>query len=739
MARYSQSSKYNLTFESVSKKQKFKGSNPELEKAIVALFKANPTSLLNYKQVTARLEYQGDRNDIIQALETLTKTEKLGELERGKYHHVHQLSQVEGKMDITARGAGFLVTGEEGVDDIFIAPGDLNGAFHGDTVLVSLYAKHKKKRLEGQVIEILKRAKSLFVGTLQRNRDVAFVLPDDKHMYTDIFIPKEHLQGAADGQKVLVEITDWPSDAKNPFGKISQILGEPGEHNTEMHAIVAEFGFPLAFPQAVLDQAEEIPVTIDPEEIAIRRDMRGTTTFTIDPADAKDFDDAISFKTLTKGRYEIGVHIADVSHYVRPGTLLDDDAYERATSVYLVDRTIPMLPEKLSNGVCSLRPHEDKLTFSAIFELDGAGTVHNQWFGKTVIYSDRRFSYEEAQEIIENGKGEYSEELLTLNAIAKNLKEARFRKGAISFETEEVKFRLDEEGRPVELYKKVRKDAHKLVEEYMLLANKKVAEFATPKKQSDAAPVDTKSDKPFVYRVHDSPNGEKLAEFSLFIKRFGYSIKFGDEDQIAGSFNKLLLEVEGKPEQNILQSMAIRTMAKAFYTTKALGHYGLAFDHYSHFTSPIRRYPDLMAHRLLEIYLNKQKLPKDMDRATLEKQCKHSSEMESKAAEAERASVKYKQAEYLKPYVGRAFDGIISGVTDWGIFVELTENKCEGMIRLNALYDDFYEYDEKQRAVLGKRSKKRFMIGDQIRVTVKKTDPIKRTIDFNIVASPKRF
>jgi len=721
----------------VSKKQKYTGTNPEIEKAVLALFKSNPASFFNYKQVAARIQYEGDRNDVIAALTVLCKAEKLEELDRGKYHLIHHATQIEGKMDITARGAGFLVTEQEGEDDVFISPSDLNGAFHGDRVLVELFARRKSKRQEGRVVEIVQRAKSLFVGTVQRNRDVAFVLPDDKHMYTDIFIPKEHLNGARDGEKVLVEITDWPSDAKNPFGKITQVLGEPGDHNTEMHAIVAEFGFPLSFPQAVLDQAEEIPVKIEADEIAKRRDMRGTTTFTIDPADAKDFDDAISFKVLSKGRYEIGVHIADVSHYVRPGTLLDDDAYERATSVYLVDRTIPMLPEKLSNGVCSLRPHEEKLTFSAIFELDSAGTVHDQWFGKTVIYSDRRFSYEEAQEIIENEKGEYSEELLTLNAIAKNLKEARAKKGAISFETEEVKFRLDEEGRPIELYKKERKDAHKLVEEYMLLANKKVAEFATPKKGGDAA--ESKSDKPFVYRVHDSPNTEKLAEFSLFIKRFGYQVKFGEEDEIAGSFNKLLHDVEGKPEQNILQSMAIRTMAKALYTTKKSGHYGLAFEHYSHFTSPIRRYPDLMAHRLLEIYLNKQKLPKGMDRDSLEKQCKHSSEMESKAAEAERASVKYKQAEYLKQYVGRAFDGIISGVTDWGIFVELSENKCEGMIRLNALYDDFYEYDEKQRAVIGKRSKKRFMIGDPIRVTVKKTDPIKRTIDFNIVAGAKRF
>lgn len=727
------------TFEIVSKKKKFQGTNPELEKEILALFKSNQTALFNYKQIASRLNYQGDRNDIIAGLSSLAKAEKIAEIERGKYHYIHQMSHVEGRMDITARGSGFLVTDEEGEEDIYIAPGDLNGAFHGDKVMVQLYARRKNKRLEGEVIEILKRARTQFVGLLERQKDFAFVIPDDRRMYTDIFIPNENLNGARDGEKVVVEVTDWPEKAKNPFGKVTLVLGEPGEHNAEMHAIVAEFGFPLSFPDNVIAEAEAIPTEISKEEIKKRKDMRGILTFTIDPADAKDFDDAISFQKLKNGRYEVGVHIADVSHYVRPGTALDDDAYERATSVYLVDRTIPMLPEKLSNGVCSLRPEEEKLTFSAIFELDDQGKVHKEWFGKTVIYSDRRFAYEEAQEIIESGKGEYAEELGILNSIAKNLKEARFKNGAISFETEEVKFRLDEEGRPVELYKKVRKDAHKLIEEYMLLANKKVAEYATPKKSGDGAPKDAKSDKPFVYRVHDAPNDDKLLEFSQFIKRFGYQVKFGSEDQIAAGFNKLLTEVEGKPEQNILQSMAIRTMAKAFYTTKKSGHYGLAFDHYSHFTSPIRRYPDLMAHRLLEIYLNNQKLPKGMDRTSLEKQCKHSSEMESKAAEAERASVKYKQAEYLRQFVGRVFDGIISGVTDWGIYVELMENKCEGMISLKTLYDDFYEFDEKQKAVIGKRYKKRFMIGDPIQVIVKKSDPIKRTIDFNIVANAKRF
>lgn len=699
----------------------------DLEQEILAVFRGAPSATMNYKQVAAKLSSESERDEVRQLLDDLVKREKLVEAERGKYHFKPLVSEMEGIIDLTVRGAGYLIT-EEGEDDVYIAPDDLNGAFHGDTVIVSLFARRKGKRLQGEVRGIVKRAKTLFVGLLERNRNVAFVMPDDKRMYTDIFIPQEHLGKGRHGEKVLVEITDWPAKAKNPFGKVVQVLGEPGEHNTEMHAIVAEFGFPLAFPERVLHEAEQIPVTISKEEIAKRRDMRKVLTFTIDPADAKDFDDAISFEKLRDGLYEIGVHIADVSHYVRPGTLLDDDAFERATSVYLVDRTIPMLPEKLSNGVCSLRPKEEKLCFSAIFHIDKDAVVKKEWFGKTVIFSDRRFSYEEAQEILENKKGEYAEELTLLNEMAKKLKEARFAKGAISFETEEVKFRLDEEGRPVELFKKIRKDAHKLIEEFMLLANKKVAEFAHKK-----------ADRPFVYRVHDAPNEDKLTEFSQFIKRFGYQIKIGSEQQVANSMNSLLAQVEGKPEQNILQSMAIRTMAKAFYTIKKSGHYGLAFEHYSHFTSPIRRYPDLMAHRLLEIYLGDGHIPKGMTPAFLEKQCKHSSEMESKAAEAERASVKYKQAEYLQAFVGRVFEGIISGVTEWGIYVELIENKCEGMIRVNTMYDDFYEFDEKQRAVVGKKHKKRFMIGDQVKIQVKKTDPIKRTIDFIFVASKKSY
>ncbi len=725
----------------MTKKTKKQESHPDLRSAVLDVFRASPYSLFNYKQVASRLNFDGNREEVRYAMDALVKQDKIQEVERGKYHYVQNLSQVEGYLEITTRGAGFVVTGEEGEEDIYIAPADLNGAFHGDKVLVQLYARKKKKRLEGEIFNILHRAKTNYVGILQRSRNVAFVVPDDKRMYTDIFIPQENLEGALDGQKVLVEITDWPDSAKNPFGKVLQVLGEPGENDAEMHAIVAEFGFPLSYPPAVQAEAESIPVKIPKEEIQKRKDLRKLLTFTIDPADAKDFDDAISFKVLKNGHYEVGVHIADVSHYVRPGTALDADAYERATSVYLVDRTIAMLPEKLSNGVCSLRPQEEKLCFSALFELDEEAQVCNEWFGKTVIYSDRRFTYEEAQEVIESGQGELANELRILNALAKKMKEARFAQGAISFETEEVKFLLDEQGRPIELYKKVRKDAHKLIEEFMLLANRKVAEYAGKmngnQEPQGSRKQNKKQDRPFVYRVHDAPNEDKLIEFSAFIKRFGYRIKTGSEKQIAESFNKLLEEVEGKPEQNILQSMAIRTMSKAFYTIKNNGHYGLAFEHYSHFTSPIRRYPDLITHRLLEWYLEGQKVPKGYDSSTVEQMCKHCSEMESKAADAERASVKYKQAEYLKQFIGRVFEGIISGVTEWGIYVELIENKCEGMVRLNTIFDDFYEFDEKQRAVIGKRYKKRFMIGDQVKVQVKRSDPLKRTIDLALVIGKK--
>jgi ribonuclease R len=699
-------------------------SKKELKPLIYNVFKENPTKLMNYKQVSARLGIEKTNKNVIQLLEELKKEGKIGEINRGKYHYENPTNIIEGIIDITQRGSAYLVP-DEGEEDIFIANSDLHHALNGDRVEVTLYGKRKKKKPEGYVTEILTRAKTDFVGTLERSKSFSFVIPDDKRMYADIFIANEHLKKARDGQKVIATITDWPDDAKNPFGKIKTVLGDPGENDTEMHAIVAEFGFELEFPLPVEQEANRISTTISNKELKKRTDFRDTLTFTIDPVDAKDFDDAISFKKLENGHYEIGVHIADVSHYVRPDTRLEEEAYNRATSVYLVDRTIPMLPEKLSNGVCSLRPNEDKLTFSAVFEVNEAGHVLNQWMGKTVIHSQRRFTYEEAQERIEIGEGDLANELITLNNIAKKLKEARFKQGALSFETEEVKFNLDENGKPLGVYTKVRKDAHKLVEEYMLLANRKVAEFAykyRAKKQKEA--------NVFVYRVHDAPEETKLKEFTSFAKRFGYHLKMDSQKAITKSFNDLALATEGKPEQNLLQSMAIRTMSKALYTTQRTGHYGLAFNFYAHFTSPIRRYPDLMVHRLLEKYLNNET---EKPSPEWETRSKHSSQMEQKATDAERASIKYKQAEYLKESIGRVFNGLISGVTEWGIYVEIIENKCEGMIRLNTLFDDYYEYVEKEKAVVGKRSRRKYRIGDPVKVKVKAADPLKRQIDFLMV------
>lgn len=699
-------------------------SKKELKPLILKVFKENPNKLLNFRQISAKLGIEKVNKNVIQLLEDLKREGKLGETDPGRYHYENQMNNVEGTIEITQRGSAYVVP-DEGDKDIFIASSDINHALHGDKVAVTVYASRKNKKPEGFVLEVLERAKIDYVGTLQRNKNFSFLVPDDKRMYADIFVANENLNGAKDGQKVIVSLTDWPENAKNPFGKVKTVLGEPGENDTEMHAIVAEFGFPLEFPAEVEKEAQKIPTTVSKNEIKKRVDFRETLTFTIDPEDAKDFDDALSFKKLENGNYEIGVHIADVSHYVRVGTKLDENAFERATSVYLVDRTIPMLPEVLSNGVCSLRPNEDKLTFSAVFEMNDKAEILNQWIGKTVIHSQRRFAYEDAQERIETGEGDLAEELIILNNIAKKLKETRFKNGALSFETEEVKFKLDEKGKPLGVYTKVRKDAHKLIEEYMLLANRKVAEFGykyRAKKQKEA--------NVFVYRVHDNPDENKLKDFSAFARRFGYSLKLDSAKAITKSFNDLAIATEGKPEQGILQSMAIRTMAKAVYTTQKTGHYGLAFDFYTHFTSPIRRYPDLMVHRLLEKYLESET---EKPSPEWEKRCKHSSLMEQKAADAERASIKYKQAEFLENSVGQDFKGLITGVTEWGIYVEIVENKCEGMIRLNTMFDDYYEFNEKEQAVMGKRTKRKYRLGDPVIVKVKKADPLKRQIDFTMV------
>ena len=660
------------------------------------------------------------------------------EVEYGKFKLKPKHAYMEGIIDITAGGAAYILS-ESNEDDIYIAPRNVKNALNGDRVMIYLYARHKNKRLEGEVVEIIKRAKTEFAGTVQLSGKYAFVVPDSPKMLVDIFIPQNLINNARHGQKVIAEISDWPKGTKNPIGKITKLLGWPGENDVEMNSILSEYGFPLDFPKRVEVESEAIPELIPSGEIGKRRDLRTTPTFTIDPADAKDFDDALSIKKLPGGNWEIGVHIADVSHYVRPATQLDKEAYFRATSVYLVDRVIPMLPEKLSNGVCSLRPHEDKLCFSAIFNINDQAKVIASWFGKTVIHSDYRFSYEQAQEIIETGQGPMSSEMQTLNNLAKLLRQERFRKGAIAFEKVEVRFKLDENGKPLGVYLKESKDSNKLIEEFMLLANRSVAEYVgkkqkivsegRKKKQADAETIRVET-RPFVYRVHDAPVSDRLETFAAFASKWGYKIKIGNDKEIAQSMNGLMKELHGRKEQNVLEQLAVRTMSKAIYTTDNVGHYGLAFDYYTHFTSPIRRYPDILVHRLLEFYLDGKS---GVDADLLEEQCKHSTQMEIKASEAERASIKYKQVEFLQDKIGEIFDGLISGVTEWGLYVEIIENKCEGMIRLRDLDDDFYEFDDNNYCVIGARTKKKYTIGDSVRVQVVRCDLLRKQIDFRMV------
>lgn len=697
-----------------------------LTQMISDIFEKNKNVALNHKQVAAKLNLK-DTDSTQTILEILIEQTEKGIFirpERGKFRLKDLKTFIIGKVDMTADGSAFIVPDDEFEKDIFVAPRKLRNALHGDKVKVYVFAKKANGRKnEGEIVEIITRAKTDFIGVAKISERFAFIIPDDRKMLHDIFVPLGDLNGAKNGQKVQVSITDWPEGAKNPIGKIINVLGTQGENNTEMNAILAQYGFPLSFPAAVEKEANEIPETVSEDEIKGRKDFRDTITFTIDPADAKDFDDAISFKKLANGNYEIGVHIADVSHYVKPKTELDKEAYERATSVYLVDRVIPMLPERLSNGVCSLRPHEDKLCFAAVFELDEHANILSQWFGKTAIHSNRRFSYEEAQEVIETKQGDFAEEILKLNELAHILRDKKFKDGAISFESTEVKFKLDEHGKPTGVYVKERKDAHKLIEDYMLLANRKVAEFIAKKGKG-------KQKYTFVYRSHDSPNLENLNNFATFASRFGYKINMKTDKEIAKSLNYLMADVEGKKEQNILTQLAIRSMAKAIYTTKKTNHYGLAFDYYTHFTSPIRRYPDVMVHRLLALYLDGGKSANEEEYETASS---HSSAMEKRAADAERASIKYKQAEYLEDNVGNIFTGIISGVTEWGMYVEIIENKCEGMIRLRDISDDFYVLDEKNYCIVGQRKHKKYQLGDEVRVKVKKVDLSKRQIDFALI------
>lgn len=701
------------------------GYKQVLTQLVLDVMEQHHNQPLNFKQIAAKLNIQDDaaKAVILEILRDESKKSVLKEISKGKFQLIELKTFVEGKVDMTTDGSAFIITDDEDEKDIFVAPRKLRQALHGDRVKVYVYEKSKGKRKEGEVIEILQRHKMEFTGIVKMNERFAFFVPDDRKMLHDIFIPLNELNGAKNAMKAIAEITDWPPDAKNPAGRIKHVLGKQGENDTEMNAILADYGFPLEFPDAVEKEAESIPQEILPDEISKRRDFRSITTFTIDPYDAKDFDDAISFQKLNNGNVEVGVHIADVSHFVKPGSALDKEAEERGTSVYLVDRVIPMLPEVLSNGLCSLRPNEDKLCFSAVFELDNQANVVNEWFGRTVIHSDHRFAYEEAQDVLDAKEGPYAEELLKLNELAYILRERKFKHGAINFETTEVKFKLDEKGKPVGVYVKERKDAHKLIEDYMLLANRKVAEFIAKKGKG-------KNKYTFVYRSHDSPNLETLGTFSQFAGRFGYKINMKSDKEIAKSLNTLMTDVEGKKEQNVLTQLAIRSMAKAIYTTKKASHYGLAFDFYTHFTSPIRRYPDVMAHRLLQHYLDG---GKSVDAEYYEKLCVHASQMEKKASDAERASTKYKQAEYLKDNIGSTYNGIISGVTEWGMYVEIVENKCEGMIRLRDISDDFYTLDEKNYAIKGQRKKKVYQLGDDVRIKVKNVDLAKKQIDFTLV------
>lgn len=691
------------------------------------IFEANNNQPLNYKQIAAKLSIKNpEAKEVIR--EVLLDQSKAGlykETERGKFQLKELKNILTGTIALTNDGSAFVLPDDEFEDDIYIAPRKLRNALNGDKVRVYVYAKKSKgKKKEGEVVEITKRAKMEFSGIIKISERFAFLVADDRKMQHDIFIPIEELKGARQGEKVVARITDWPEGAKNPFGKIISVLGKQGENNTEMNAILAEYGFPLQFPTKVEQEANSISTEITRSDLAKRRDFRKTLTFTIDPADAKDFDDAISFKELEKETYEVGVHIADVSHYVKPDSALDAEAYNRATSVYLVDRVIPMLPENLSNGLCSLRPNEDKLCFSAVFKLDKNGNVLDEWFGKTIIHSDRRFTYEEAQAVIEGESQELKHEIDTLNALAYKLREKKFKAGAIAFESTEVKFKLDDQGKPIGVYVKERKDAHKLIEDFMLLANRKVAEFVAKMGKG-------KNKYTFVYRVHDTPKEEMINSFAQFAARFGYKLNTKSDKETARSLNKMMEDVEGTKEQNVLTQLAIRSMAKAIYTTKKTSHYGLAFDYYTHFTSPIRRYPDVMVHRLLEYYLQG---GKSVSEEETENKCLHSSQMEKKAADAERASIKYKQAEYLEENVGNKYRGIISGVTEWGMYVEIAENKCEGMVRLKDITDDFYVLDEKNYRIIGQRKKRTYQLGDEVNILVKKVDLGKRQIDFTLLS-----